>query len=489
MTIPGTPAKSSSSGGLSPIASGTILGNGLGIDALPEALAPTAARSVIGLGTSNSPTFTGLTLTGTGTLQLPAGTTAQRVAIQGVRWNSTDNRHEFYNPATMSWGNFARTSGDTFSGKLTTDNGINVANNQFIQFARTTGYVGWFLMGVDNGNILRISANNASLAMDPISGVVTSSGSVQIGATGPLLRNNAGVIEARNSANTFDSNFRAMQLLATQSVTAQIDGSSVSYYASGALRKTTGGVWFWDNPFADGEFVWRTGTGFTERLRLSNAGVLTATSLAESSVAASGTGGLVRANSPSLVTPVLGRANATALTLSEALTLGVRTIATLPLASTSNGQSFRVSDSPVTPNRIVTSDGTDWHYEGLAYTVGTKIPGAIVIKIDTTTTGQKNLFLRVPYACTIVSWELAANASGSVVIDIWEDTYANYPPINADSITGTAKPTITAGTRAQSAALTGWITSLAAGDYLEVEVESVTTITSVTLTLNVERVS
>jgi hypothetical protein len=108
-------------------------------------------------------------------------------------------------------------------------------------------------------------------------------------------------------------------------------------------------------------------------------------------------------------------------------------------------------------------------------------------KIDTTVTGAKKLYFPVPFACTITGWELVADASGSVVIDIWKDTYANYPPLVADTITGSAKPTITTATKAQSTTLTGWTTSLAAGDYLEVNVDSVTTITNVTLTLTVTR--
>ena len=80
-----------------------------------------------------------------------------------------------------------------------------------------------------------------------------------------------------------------------------------------------------------------------------------------------------------------------------------------------------------------------------------------------------------------------ADASGSVVIDIWKDTYANYPPVVGATITGSAKPTITTATKAQSTTLTGWTTSLAAGDYLEVNVDSVATITNVTLTLTVTR--
>ena len=32
--------------------------------------------------------------------------------------------------------------------------------------------------------------------------------------------------------------------------------------------------------------------------------------------------------------------------------------------------------------------------------------------------------------------------SGSIVIDVWKDTYANFPPIVADTITASAKPTL-----------------------------------------------
>lgn len=108
-------------------------------------------------------------------------------------------------------------------------------------------------------------------------------------------------------------------------------------------------------------------------------------------------------------------------------------------------------------------------------------------KIDTTTTGAKKLYYPIPFACTITGWEMVADVSGSVVVDIWKDTYANYPPAVGDTITGSAKPTITTATKAQSSTLTGWTTSLAAGDYLEVNVDSVTTITNVTLTLIVTR--
>jgi hypothetical protein len=56
-----------------------------------------------------------------------------------------------------------------------------------------------------------------------------------------------------------------------------------------------------------------------------------------------------------------------------------------------------------------------------------------------------------------------------------------------DAITGSAKPTLSSEIKAASTTLTGWTTALAAGDYLEVNVDSVTTITNVTLSFTVTR--
>lgn len=95
--------------------------------------------------------------------------------------------------------------------------------------------------------------------------------------------------------------------------------------------------------------------------------------------------------------------------------------------------------------------------------------------------------LTIPFGCTITEWTLLADQSGSVVVDVWKDTYANYPPTNADSITGSAKPTITTATKGQSSTLTGWTTTIAAGDTLRFNVDSCTTITRVTLSLKVTR--
>ena len=101
------------------------------------------------------------------------------------------------------------------------------------------------------------------------------------------------------------------------------------------------------------------------------------------------------------------------------------------------------------------------------------------------TTGVKG-YLEIPFACTINRVTLLADQSGSIVIDIWKDSYANFPPTNADTITASAVPTISAATKSQDATLTGWTTSVAAGDIIGFNVDSITTVERVTLSLRVE---
>lgn len=101
------------------------------------------------------------------------------------------------------------------------------------------------------------------------------------------------------------------------------------------------------------------------------------------------------------------------------------------------------------------------------------------------TTGIK-YDLRVPYAGTIKKATLLADQVGSLVVDIWKDTYANYPPTVADTITAAAKPTLSAANKSENATLTGWTLAVAAGDILRFNVDSAATITRATLILEIE---
>lgn len=105
---------------------------------------------------------------------------------------------------------------------------------------------------------------------------------------------------------------------------------------------------------------------------------------------------------------------------------------------------------------------------------------------STITTGIKG-DLEIPFACTITAATLLADQSGSIVVNIWKDTYANYPPTVANKITASAPPTISSAVKSQDTTLTGWITSISAGNTLRFNVDSVTTIQRVTLSLKVTK--
>ena len=96
--------------------------------------------------------------------------------------------------------------------------------------------------------------------------------------------------------------------------------------------------------------------------------------------------------------------------------------------------------------------------------------------------------IQIQTACTINSVTLGADQSGSVVVDIWKDTYANFPPTVADTITASAKPTVTTAPQSTDATLTGWTTSVAAGDWLYFNVDSASTITFLSISIKATKV-
>lgn len=112
--------------------------------------------------------------------------------------------------------------------------------------------------------------------------------------------------------------------------------------------------------------------------------------------------------------------------------------------------------------------------------------GAITFIIDGgtgITTGAKKAYTRAPYDGTITGWEIVADVSGSIVLDVWKAAYASFPPTVANTITASAKPTLSSAQKNTSTTLTGWTTTVTKGDYLEVNVDSVSTVAKIVLNL------
>lgn len=102
------------------------------------------------------------------------------------------------------------------------------------------------------------------------------------------------------------------------------------------------------------------------------------------------------------------------------------------------------------------------------------------------TTGIKG-DLVVPYNCTILGWDILGDTSGSIVVDVWKDTYANFPPTVADTIANSEKPTLSSATKNQDTSLSSFATTLTRNDILRFNVDSASTVTRVTLSLRIKR--
>lgn len=98
------------------------------------------------------------------------------------------------------------------------------------------------------------------------------------------------------------------------------------------------------------------------------------------------------------------------------------------------------------------------------------------------TTGVKG-DIEIPFNCLVTQYTLMADASGSIVIDLWKDTYANFPPTVADTITAAAKPTLSSSQKYQDTTLTGWTKTFSAGDVIRFNVDSAATVKLVTISI------
>lgn len=93
-------------------------------------------------------------------------------------------------------------------------------------------------------------------------------------------------------------------------------------------------------------------------------------------------------------------------------------------------------------------------------------------------------YVEVPVACQIDSWQLAADVTGSVTINIYRSTNSGFPP--ASPLAGLGQPKLT-NQRKTSGNPTGTV-SLAAQDILLVEVTSSATIKIADLSLRARKV-
>lgn len=96
------------------------------------------------------------------------------------------------------------------------------------------------------------------------------------------------------------------------------------------------------------------------------------------------------------------------------------------------------------------------------------------------TTGDLKIFPIAEYACTINRVDVTADQSGSMTMDIWKRA-SRAIPTSSNKISASAPATLSSAQVSSDATLTGWTTSVAAGDVFGATLVTATTITSATV--------
>lgn len=196
-----------------------------------------------------------------------------------------------------------------------------------------------------------------------------------------------------------------------------------------------------------------------------------------------GSGLLVFATSPTFTTPLLGTPTSGTLTNCTGLPVAGITASTSTALGVGSIELGNASDTTLSRASagVMAVEGNN-----VLVTTGNAHKFAVAFVIDgggtTITTGVKGDF-RVPWACTITKQSVLLDQSGSIVLDIWKQVYASYPATVSQTITASALPTISSAVKTEDSTLTGWTTAVAAGDCFRVNVNSITTATRATLTL------
>jgi len=104
--------------------------------------------------------------------------------------------------------------------------------------------------------------------------------------------------------------------------------------------------------------------------------------------------------------------------------------------------------------------------------------------LDVITTGKKGHRV-IPYDCEVTEWTVTSSDSGSIQFDVNWCTYANWT--TTASVAGSGLPSISSSTKNQDTSVNWTKTTFDAGNIMEFEVDSVTTLTNCILSVKIRR--
>ena len=199
-----------------------------------------------------------------------------------------------------------------------------------------------------------------------------------------------------------------------------------------------------------------------------------------------GTGNAVFSTAPTLDSTVtIGTAGGTTgAVLFKGMTSGT---VTLSVADAAGSWTMKLPTADGSANQVLQTNGSgQMSFVGISQTKVRPVTGIFKTTDGSSlTTSVDVIYIPVPYTGTITKATILGNTTGSAVVDVWKDTYANYPPTVADTIAASAKPTLSSASKNTDSTLTGWNTSVTAGDVFGLKLESVSGLTTVTVLLEI----
>lgn len=380
---------------------------------------------------------------------------------------------------------------------------VGGTTGQVLAKASSTNYDTVWSTISGTGTVTSVDVSGGSSGLVFTGGPVTTSGTITL-ASGALSASYGGVPTGgttgqalvKNSGTNYDASWATIGgsgTVTSVDVSGGTTGlsftggpvtSSGTITASGTLGVANGGTNL--TSYTTGDILYASGTAALSKL----AAVATGNALISSGTGTAPAWGKIGLTTHVSGTLAVGNGGTGATTFTaNGILFGNTTSAVQVTAAMTDGQLLVGQTSSAPLPKTVSGDATVAASGAITLSANQKT-GTVGIIVDggggVLTTGVKG-DLTIPFACTITEWTLLADQSGSIVVDIWKDTYANYPPTVADSITAAAKPTISAAAKGQSSTLTGWTTSIAAGNTLRFNIDSVTTIQRITISLTVTK--
>lgn len=97
-------------------------------------------------------------------------------------------------------------------------------------------------------------------------------------------------------------------------------------------------------------------------------------------------------------------------------------------------------------------------------------------------------YVQIPYDCTIDSWTLVANTTGTCTITVFEDSYSNFPPVTPSDDIFTSAPALSSQQKNQDLA-PSFVTSnvINSGDVIGFSISGVVTISWASLSISITK--